>query len=282
MAFLRRGLVLTALLAVATMLVGPGVALAGPQTALVRVAHFSPDAPAVDVYLDGGRIASDVGYSTVSSYREVPAGSHTITVRPHGASPSSAAAAKTTEKVAAGKAYTVAGIGRFSKLSLHTFTDDFTLPPAGKSRVRVIHASPTTPAVDARVTGGPVLFQDVSFGDATDYAAIAPGDYGITMDKAGTKKVLWSVKGVAVKAGAVYTLAAVGGLGEPKKILSLSDAAGAKVAPQGGASTGEGGTAPGGVSDGLAVGFLGGATLLSLLAVTVRRRPRLSRRPAAR
>ena len=47
-------------------------ALAG--TALVRVAHFSPDTAGVDVWVDGKKVLSNVGYNTVSDYVSLPVG----------------------------------------------------------------------------------------------------------------------------------------------------------------------------------------------------------------
>lgn len=38
------------------------------QSSYVRVAHLSPDAPAVDVWVDGNIVLEDVAYNGVSSY----------------------------------------------------------------------------------------------------------------------------------------------------------------------------------------------------------------------
>ena len=42
--------------------------------ALVRVVHASPDAPAVDVYVDGNKALSNVPFFTASNYLPLPAG----------------------------------------------------------------------------------------------------------------------------------------------------------------------------------------------------------------
>src|SRR5215208_1806650 len=44
--------------------------------ALVRVVHASPDAPAVDVYVDGNKVLSNVPFFTASDYLPLPAGEH--------------------------------------------------------------------------------------------------------------------------------------------------------------------------------------------------------------
>ena len=71
----RAGLVLA--LCAASLLALPVAAGAQAEPAQVRVAHFSPDAPAVDVYVyvNDDRVLSGVKYKTVSKYLELPAGS---------------------------------------------------------------------------------------------------------------------------------------------------------------------------------------------------------------
>src|SRR5688572_8134384 len=58
-----------------------GVATAA-DTAQVRVLHASPDAPAVDVYLDDTIVGplTNVPFGTISGYLEVPAGDHNVKV----------------------------------------------------------------------------------------------------------------------------------------------------------------------------------------------------------
>lgn len=63
---------------------GGGGSSGDGETANVRVAHLSPDAPAVDVYVDGAAVLEDVPFGAVSDYLELPAGSHTIEVAPAG------------------------------------------------------------------------------------------------------------------------------------------------------------------------------------------------------
>ena len=52
----------------------------------VRVGHFSPDAPNVDVYANGGAILTDVPFGAISEYLYVPAGTYQVQVVPAGAS----------------------------------------------------------------------------------------------------------------------------------------------------------------------------------------------------
>ncbi|THE66087.1 DUF4397 domain-containing protein [Salinadaptatus halalkaliphilus] len=46
----------------------------------IRVAHFGPDAPAVDVYVDEDQVLADVAYSELSPYLEIEPGTYTIMI----------------------------------------------------------------------------------------------------------------------------------------------------------------------------------------------------------
>ncbi|ELY44320.1 DUF4397 domain-containing protein [Natronorubrum sulfidifaciens] len=46
----------------------------------LRVGHFSPDAPNVDVLIDGEQILADVAYDELSPYLEVAPGTYTVTI----------------------------------------------------------------------------------------------------------------------------------------------------------------------------------------------------------
>src|SRR6056297_2473613 len=48
--------------------------------ASLRVAHLSPDAPNVDVYLDGDAVLEDVPYRTVSDYLDIASGSYEVMI----------------------------------------------------------------------------------------------------------------------------------------------------------------------------------------------------------
>jgi hypothetical protein len=137
-------------------------------TSQLRVAHLSPDAPAVDIWVDGNRVLQNVAFKGVSNYLSLPAGSYRIQVSPAGAATPIVIDATVT--LEAGKAYTAAATGLLGANDLKplVLVDDLTLDPA-KAKVRFVHTSPDAPAVDIAVKGGPVLFSNVEFREASDY-----------------------------------------------------------------------------------------------------------------
>jgi Domain of unknown function (DUF4397) len=270
----RAGLVLALCAASLFALPVAAGAQGSASAALVRVAHFSPDAPAVDVYVNDDRVLSGVEYKTVSKYLELPAGSYDLAVRPAGAAASSDPVIEATAEVEAGNAYTVAAVGALADITAEIFSDDLSAPASGKAKVRVIHAAPEVPAVDVAVEGGPTLFEGVEFPSATDYAEVDAGTYPVQVKAAGGDDVLLEAS-LPVKAGTVYSVAAVGGAGKDAELLPIVDATGTGQAPHGGIATGAGGTAPGTAIPGLSL-VLAGAAVLALAglgaSVLLRRR----------
>jgi uncharacterized protein DUF4397 len=255
----RAGLVLV--LCAAGLLAVPMASSAQGSAALVRVAHFSRDAPAVDVYVNDDRVLSGVAYPAVSKYLELPAGSYTFAVRPAGAAASSDPVIEETAGVKGGAAYTVAAVGALADIKAAIFADDLSAPGSGKSKVRVIHAAPEVPAVDVAVKDGPTLFEGAKFPSATDYAEVDAASYPVQVKPAGGDEVLLEAN-LAVKAGTIYSVAAIGGAGKDVRLLPIVDATGTGQAPHGGIATGAGGTAPGAAIPGLTLVLAGGAVLL--------------------
>ena len=69
-----------------TLALGAGLLLfslgCGTDHARLRVMHASPDAPNVDVLIDGKAVLTDVPYATASNYLTISAGTRRIQVRP--------------------------------------------------------------------------------------------------------------------------------------------------------------------------------------------------------
>ena len=240
--------VMAAAVMAACVLAVPAVATAeaGPGQAMVRVAHFSPDASYVDVYmvsLNRKQLFPNVFYKTVSSYWAVSAGPFTYEVRAAGATPESEPVIQVKGDLAAGRSYTVAAVGRRDRLQGLLLRDDMAPSAPGKAKVRFLDAAFDLPTVDIAVAGGPVLESRLAYPEPTGYRQLDSGSYRVEVRRAGAGSVL--VKGtVAVKPGTVTSVALLGGAGEPRELYAFSDAAGSRSAPAGGIRTGAGGTAP--------------------------------------
>lgn len=224
----RIGVALAALAAIAVVLPGSGLASAQDgETAQLRVAHLSPDAPNVDVRVDGRIVLENVPFKTVSAYLEIAAGEHRIRVTATGGSVP--VLIDTTVILDAGTAYTVAATGLLGKNDLRPLVlQDDRSTTANQAKVRVVHASPDAPAVDVAVADGSVLFSNVAFRNESGYATVDPATYDLQVRPAGTQDVALTVPGVTFEAATNYTVFAIGQLGnDTLEALRVVDAAGA-------------------------------------------------------
>jgi hypothetical protein len=178
--------------------------------AQLRVAHLSPDAPPVDVRVNGTVAVQGAAYMDVSNYLPVPAGDVRIQVTPAGAA--SPVVIDATVPLGVGAFYTVAATGLLaSGLQPVVLVDNRST--GSEAKVRFVHASPDAPAVDVAVTGGPVLFGGVPFRGAADYAGVSGGTYDLEVRVAGTQTVALPLPGFPIRGGTNYTVFAIGRAG---------------------------------------------------------------------
>jgi len=230
--------------------VGADAAVIADDRAAIRVAHFSPNVPAVDVSLDdAGTTTSalalaNVSFPTASAYAIVPAAAYDASVA-LASNPDTAVLTLKGASFAANTSTSVFAVGLLGgtgtqALHLAAFADD-RVPVEGKAKVRVIHLSPDAPAVDvvALGSGGAIaatLVSDLSYPNATTAdLEVAPGSYTVAVVPTGTSSpVLPTAAGVSLEltAGEIVTVVAVGCLdttsgpcanGSPFALKVLSD-----------------------------------------------------------
>jgi hypothetical protein len=237
----------------------------------VRVAHMSPDAPAVDVYVNGNKTLSNVAFKAVSDYLSVPAGQYRFEVRPAGAAATDKAVIDATATLAAGKDYTVAATGLLANIGPTVLEDDNAAPAAGKAKVKVVHASPDAPAVDVAVKGGPVLIQNLAFGKASNTLAVDAATYDLEVRAAGTTTVALALNGTNLEAGKVYTVFASGRLANLAPVVTAITPAGSGGGNTGLPSTGLGGASQDSFNFSLIAVLALGVALVASTAVLRRR-----------
>jgi hypothetical protein len=182
---------------------------------MVRVAHLSPNAPNVDVYVDDAAVLEDVPFGAVSGYLEVPAGDRTVEITAAGDPDTSVFDGAVP--VAADMSYTVAAAGELGDTVDQPFeplvlADDNSDPGSDTARLRVVHASPDAPAVDVTVaSSGDALFDGVPFGES-GYVEVPAGDYTVEIrgDTEGNDGDVVASFDVSLAGGQVYTAFAAG------------------------------------------------------------------------
>ena len=190
----------------------------GPQ---VRAVHASPDAPPVDVWVDGNIAFQNAPFTGITPYAELGQGMRNIQVVPTGAT--EPVVIEADLDLQSDTDYTIVAVGLLADIEPLVLVDNNSLPAEGMAHVRFVHASPDAPAVDIAVTGGPVLFGNISFKGVGDYLPVDAGTYDLEARLAGTETVALSLPGTRLQEGTVYTVYAMGlAGGEPALTAAIS------------------------------------------------------------
>jgi hypothetical protein len=191
-------------------------AAAQEDGARIRVLHASPDAPAVDIFLDGSEAISDLAFDDITDYVSVPAGDHTVEVFAASADGTGDPVISADVTLSADTDYTVAAVGLLAEIEPLVLVDDNSAPADGESKLRFVHASPDAPAVDIYAEGAGVVVPNAAFKDASGYLNLTAGTYDLEVRAAGTETVALDLPGIMLEEGTVYTAFAVGLLdGQP-------------------------------------------------------------------
>jgi hypothetical protein len=199
------------------------------ETTHVRIGHCSPDAPAVDVWIDGSRTIEGVAFGDVTEYADIESGSYEIAVTPAGGD-ADEAVIEATLAFDDDEWYTVCAVGTLSEIEALVVADEFGTVPSGKSHLRFVHCSPDAPAVDVAVADGPILFEDVEFKQWSDYKPVDAGSYDVEVRIAGREDVALELRNVELSGGRAATVFAMGRV-EDGSLKAVTTVDGEAMAP---------------------------------------------------
>lgn len=196
----------------ALLAVAPVAAAEGD--AHVRVLHGSPDAPSVDVYVDGAKVdaLSGLEFGDLTDYVALPGGTYAVKV---------CATADATIcpidvpalDVSDDTKYTIAATNVLASIEAQVLVDA-PAPSADKTQVRVVHFSADTPAVDVLTQDGSATVVDnVAYPNATGYLTLDPGSYDLKVCADADNTVCPLDPGALdLAAGRSYSVFAIGSL----------------------------------------------------------------------
>ena len=191
------------------------------QTAQVRAIHASPDAPAVDIYVEGSStpIATNVAYGAATAYVTVPAGTYNIQLRPTGADSStdpiyetgnvSLGADAVLTAVAAGLLNSADAADAFRIIPQF---EGFATPASGNAIVRILHAGSDAPTVnlDVGADGSNEITNLARFADTGAAGVDLPGGSPLTIAVVVDGLTVTTFTTPALSAGTEYFLIATG------------------------------------------------------------------------
>ena len=116
--------------------------------AQVRVVHASPDAPAVDIYVNGEAAGiNDLAFTNTTGFVELPAGDYSFAVAPAGTDFASAVPVTLDVTLAEGDVFTAIAHGYLDTsvesngFAITPFAGDLSSPSDGTFRAQVVHAA---------------------------------------------------------------------------------------------------------------------------------------------
>ena len=218
----------------AAILVMAGSAVAADANARIRIVHASPDAPAVDIYVNNAMVLENLPFREYSEYLSLPAASYEVAIKVTGTD--------TTVKtlpasIASGKDYTAiavgyAGAGMTPGFDVLVTEDNNEYAPDNQVKLRVIHAAPGAPEVDVYATtpfetlvGKTPTLAAVPFKGVSGYLTVPVSTYQARVAVAGTKTVAIDSHRLVTWNGMIRTIIAVDerGGGAPFHLIMLPD-----------------------------------------------------------
>jgi len=197
---------------------GGGGSSSSGTTQQVRVVMASPDAPPVDILIDGGQVATSLAYRNFTSYTPVKTGQHRIeAIRVS----DSASIFQQTVAVGASANLTVLITGPAAMTQGLVLTDASTTSTTvstGNGYVRVVNASPAMGVADvfivnagAGLNGATPASSSLPFNQTTGYQLTAIGNYQVFMTAPGTTNVFLDTGPLALAQTQYQTVVAVDG-----------------------------------------------------------------------
>jgi hypothetical protein len=134
-----------------------------PDVGFMRAAHFFPNGPAIDVYVDGAiSEVANVTYGSASDWVQIPTGAHQIAIVPNGGNLSDALQTQTLS-ITPGIFTTIYVTVKNAAPNIEVILEDYSNIPAGKARATFIHAADGAVPVNVYLGDGVLLLQALAY-----------------------------------------------------------------------------------------------------------------------
>ncbi len=186
---------------------------AAQATNLISVVHASPDAPAVDVFINGEVVAGDVPFFTASGYLPLADGVYQVAISPAGLGTDYSVLVADLE-ISGGFTGTLVVLNTLENIEALLYEDDLSPVADGLARVNAYHLSPDAPAVDVKLAGtDTTIFGGLAFTDAA-YGEVDASTYRFDITPAGGSDVVFTTPELRFESGWIYSVFATGEFGE--------------------------------------------------------------------
>jgi hypothetical protein len=195
-------------------LIGCGSSSSG--TANLRIFQASPDAPHVNILIDGASTAPNIVYGNNTGYLSLKSGSHHVQAVPVN---SSTPIFDQSISVASSSNHTLLLTGAAASIKPVTLTDGGTTTTTGDGHVRVLNASSTMGPADvyivpagSSIAGVQPTSAALAFDKDTGYKLIAAGSFQVFLTAPGTTNAYVSTGPINLTSGQNQTVVALDGV----------------------------------------------------------------------
>ncbi len=207
--------------------------------AYVRVGHFSPDTPAVDIYVNGEVAVESLEYPNATGIISLPPAEYEIAVAPAGTSIDDAAIGPATVAFGEGTLTNVAAVGSLEDgtLAPAIFARNIEAQPVGTAEVTVLHAIEGAPAVNVLAGDTPLITSLAYPGAAGDndgfftLDTVPTGTYDLSVTVAGDGTEILSLGETELADDTYYLVVAVGTPDDPSVQVFTATESDLGVAP---------------------------------------------------
>jgi hypothetical protein len=176
---------------------------------MIRVMHASPDAPAVDVFVNGQAVLTRVPFFTVSPYLPLANGTYQVAISPAGKGTDYSVVVGDLE-VKNGYVGTLVATNMFDMIEAVLYDDDLSRVADGNARVKLLHLSSDAPLVDIKLEGtGSAVVRGLAF-KQSGTVEVPAGRYVFDIGPADGAGVAFTTPELRFEIGWIYTLAATG------------------------------------------------------------------------
>lgn len=184
------------------------------EVAYVSIYHAAPDAPDLDVVVDGRVINfQPFDYTSYSGYLNFFTGDREIKFNAVNANN---ALIDTTFSFEDGKAYSLFAVNKLPNVEALLVVDSAAAPGQGKGMLRFVHLAPDAPAFDVSAGDATApLFAGKSFKQATEFQEVNAGTYNFELKTPGGSDVILSAEDVEILPGRYYTIITRGFVNPP-------------------------------------------------------------------
>jgi hypothetical protein len=185
-----------------------------------KLIHAAPGTAGINAFVDGTNVFANVPYQGASSYAQLTAVTHTVTIESVTAPGAPIAAVTSPFAPATDTSVVVTGTpGAQTAIALA----DNNLPgTTGTVRVRFVNVATDVGAVDVLVNFAKKV-SNLPARAPSDYVPLVFDTYAINFDLAGTTTLVLSLPAVALTTGQSYTLYLVGSTGAYAGVLTRDD-----------------------------------------------------------